>query len=184
MRFVTRIAAALPVLAFALLAVSAHVPARADGPGKDDAARKAAANGIEIVDYGIYSLDVARRVPAPGDVSLSRNIVTNLKVIRQEREIAAQPGRSFGYQFRVTDPALAGRPLTLRTVFPELTNPETGKSATTQERVIVAEPGSLIYDGYRFDYGWEMAEGIWRFQIVSDGKILSEQRFKIVVPLN
>lgn len=141
-------------------------------------------NGIEIIDFGIYSLNVTRRVQAPRDVSLERNIVANVKVIRKDREIAAQPGRSFGYQFRITDPALAGKRITLRTTFPKLTNPATGKSATSQERTIIARPGEAIYDGYRFDYRWEMAEGIWRFQILIDGKLVSDQRFKIVVPLN
>lgn len=141
-------------------------------------------NGIEIIDFGIYSLTVTRRVSAPGDVSLERNIVANVKVLRKDRVIAAQPGRSFGYQFRIVDPALAGRRLTLRTTFPELTNPETGKKSTSQERTIVAQLNAPMYDGYRFDYRWEMAEGIWRFQILADGKLISEQRFKIVVPLN
>ncbi|MEQ8698294.1 MAG: DUF3859 domain-containing protein [Bauldia litoralis] len=141
-------------------------------------------NGIEIIDFGIYSLTVTRRVSAPGDVSLERNIVANVKVLRKDRVIAAQPGRSFGYQFRIVDPALAGQRLTLRTTFPELTNPETGKKSTSQERTIVAQLNAPMYDGYRFDYRWEMAEGIWRFQILADGKLISEQRFKIVVPLN
>lgn len=156
----------------------------AGGPRADDANAAASANGIEVIDYGIYSLTVTRRVPAPDDVSLERNIVANVKVLRKDRVIAAQPGRSFGYQFRVTDPALAGRRITLRTTFPELTNPDTGKRSSSQERTIVAQVGAPIYDGYRFDYRWEMAEGIWRFQVLVDGKLISDQRFKIVVPLN
>jgi hypothetical protein len=148
------------------------------------AARADSQNGIEIIDYGIYALSVTKRVSAPGDVSLERNIVSNVRVIRQDRVIAAQPGRSFGYQFRITDPALAGKRLTLRTTFPTLTNPASGKSATSQERTIVAQLGAPIYDGYRFDYRWEMAEGIWRFQVLVDGKVISDQKFKIVVPLN
>jgi hypothetical protein len=145
---------------------------------------RAAQSGLDIIDYGIYSLRVTRRVEAPGDVSRERNVVSDVRLIRKEREIIAQPGRSFGYQFRITDPALAGRPIVLRTIYPRLTNPETGHSATRQERVIRVRPGVPVYDGYRFDYRWEMAEGIWRFQIVIDGKVVSDQRFKIVVPLN
>jgi hypothetical protein len=149
-----------------------------------EAAANGSKNGIEIIDYGIYSLSVTRRVAAPGDVSRERNIVADVRVIRKEREILAQPERSFGYQFRITDPALAGKRIVLRTIFPKLTNPATGKSATRQERVIQVRLNAPIYDGYRFDYRWEMAEGIWRFQIVVDGKVVSEQRFKVVVPLN
>jgi hypothetical protein len=153
-------------------------------PLADPAAANDTKSGIEIIDYGIYSLNITRRVAAPGDVSRERNIVANVRVIRKERTILAQPERSFGYQFRITDPALARKRIVLRTIFPKLTNPTTGASASSQKRVISVRLNAPIYDGYRFDYKWEMAEGIWRFQIVIDGKVVSEQRFKVVVPLN
>lgn len=140
---------------------------------------------LAIEDYGIYDAVVTGQVDAPQDISGQRNIVGNIKLIRKTRELAAYPGRSFGFRFKVTDPSLLGKRLVLRTRFPKMTNPETGKVSTGQEReFLVSTINTVQYDGYRFDYRWEMAEGIWSFEIIYDGKVLTKQTFKVIVPLN
>jgi hypothetical protein len=144
----------------------------------------AAASGqVEIQDYGFYDLSVDGSVPAPKDVSGTRNIVSNIRLQRQTEEIDAQLGRSFGFRFRIADPALHGKTLTLRTIFPPLTNPESKRTMTTQDRAFTAT-GESVYDGYRFDYDWEMAEGIWTFQILHNGKVIGEKKFKVIIPMN
>lgn len=160
------------LLLLAVLVVLGAAPALAKSP-------------LQVVDFGIYKLNINSTVKAPGDVSLERNVVSNIKLFRQARKIMAQPGRSFGFRFRVTDPGLVGKRLTLRTIFPRLTNPKTGRTATSQDRTFIAQSTQITYyDGYRFDYRWEMAEGIWRFQLLDGARVLSEQRFQIIVPLN
>ena len=42
----------------------------------------------------------------------------------------------------------------------------------------------LVLNAYRFDYGWEMAEGIWRFQVLHKGEVIAEKAIKVVVPMN
>ena len=163
--WLARVLAPILVLALALAA-----PARASGQ-------------VEIKDFGFYDLSVDGSVPAPEDVSGSRNIVSNIRLQRQTQEIDAQLGRSFGYRFRVTDPALMGQTLTLRTIFPPLTNPDSRRTMTTQDRPFVGT-GELLYDGYRFDYDWEMAEGIWTFQVLHKGRVIAEKKFKVIIPLN
>ena len=167
-RFRFRLARALAPLAVLALALAA--PVHASGQ-------------VEIQDYGFYDLSVDGSVPAPGDISGSRNIVSNIRLQRQTEEIDAQLGRSFGFRFRITDPALYGQTLTLRTIFPPLTNPESKRTMTTQDRPFTAT-GESVYDGYRFDYDWEMAEGIWTFQVVHNGKVIAEKKFKVIIPMN
>ena len=158
-----------PLLALALLAA---VPA-------------AQASQVEIKDYGFYDLSVDGSVPAPEDISGSRNIVSNIRLQRQTDEIDAQLGRSFGLRFRIADPSLVGKTLTLRTIFPPLSNPESKRTMTTQDRPFsVGSTDDVLYDGYRFDYDWEMAEGIWTFQILHNGKVIGEKKFKVIIPLN
>ena len=154
----------------ALLALALAAPAKAAGQ-------------VEIQDYGFYDLSVDGSVPAPDDVSGTRNIVSNIRLQRQTEEIDAQLGRSFGFRFRIVDPALHGQALTLRTIFPPLTNPESKRTMTTQDRQFTAT-GESVYDGYRFDYDWEMAEGIWTFQILHNGKVIGEKKFKVIIPMN
>jgi hypothetical protein len=143
-----------------------------------------ASTQIEILDFGFYDVSVQGTVPAPEDISLERNVVGNIRLERQTDEIDAQLGRSFGFRFRITDPSLIGRRLVLRTIFPPLTNPKNRRTMTTQDREFVAMVGETLYDGYRFDYDWEMAEGIWTFQIVDGGKVIAERKFKVIIPMN
>jgi len=158
-----------PLLALALLA----------------AAPAARASQVDIKDYGFYDLSVDGSVPAPEDISGSRNVVSNIRLQRQTDEIDAQLGRSFGLRFRISDPALVGKTLTLRTIFPPLSNPESKRTMTTQDRPFsVGSTDDVLYDGYRFDYDWEMAEGIWTFQILHNGKVIGEKKFKVIIPLN
>jgi hypothetical protein len=144
----------------------------------------AGSSQVEILDYGFYDVSVQGQVPAPEDISGERNVVGNVRLERQTEEIDAQLGRSFGFRFRVTDPMLIGRKLTLRTIFPPLTNPQSRRTMTTQDREFVAMGGEPLYDGYRFDYDWEMAEGIWTFQVLENGRLLAERKFKVIIPMN
>jgi hypothetical protein len=155
---------------FVLLALALAAPAQASGQ-------------VEIKDFGFYHLSVDGSVPAPDDISGSRNIVSNIRLQRQTEEIDAQLGRSFGFRFRISDPSLYGQQLTLRTIFPPLTNPESKRTMSTQDRPFTGS-SELLYDGYRFDYDWEMAEGIWTFQILHNGKVIGEKKFKVIIPMN
>ena len=81
--------------------------------------------------------------------------------------------------------ALVGETITLRRIVPPLTNPDTRETATTIERdVVIAHENQLVLNAYRFDYGWEMAEGIWRFQVLHKGEVIAEKAIKVVVPMN
>jgi hypothetical protein len=139
---------------------------------------------IEIIDYGVYNHVVTEVVPAPGEVAGERSLVANVTLREQTTLIDAQRGRMFGYRFRVTDPALLGRTLTTRKLVPRLTNPKTGESATVIEGEVTAQAGTLHLNAYGFDYDWERAEGEWTFQVLLDGKLLAEKKFKIVLPMN
>jgi len=148
------------------------------------AGAKPASTPITVADYGVYTLSVKKRVKAPGDVSGERNVVTNIRLQERTRTVFGQLGRSFGYRFRIADPTLFGRQLTLRTIFPTLRDPRTGRSGTSQSRPFIALSSGLYYDGYRFDFSWEMAEGLWRFQLLDGGKLLHEETLRVVIPLN
>lgn len=145
---------------------------------------KPANPSVTVVEYGVFTLSVKNRVKAPGDVSGERNVVTNIRLVERTRTVFGQLGRSFGYRFRIADPKLFGRQLTLRTIFPKLRDPRTGRSGTSQSRPFIPLSDTLYYDGYRFDFRWEMAEGLWRFQLLDGDKLLHEETLRVVIPLN
>lgn len=140
---------------------------------------------IAIVDFGIYEHNVERFEPEPSHISRERVIVTNVTLLRHAEEVDAQLGRMIGFQFRVTDPALVGQTLTVRRIVPPLTNPKTGQTATTIARdIVVFHEGQLMLNAYRFDYDWEMAEGLWRFQVIHNGRVIAEKTIKVVLAMN
>jgi len=166
------IARGLPRLATALfLAAAAQTAAASD-------------RGVEIVDYGIYDHTVTAVVPEPKDVAGERTTVADVRLREKTEIVDAQKSRMFGFQFRVTDPALYGQTLVTRKLVPKLTNPQTGRSATVVEGSVVAGPDTLFLNAYGFDYDWERAEGEWTFQVLHDGKVLAEKKFKVILPMN
>jgi hypothetical protein len=143
------------------------------------------ASRISIVDYGIYEHRVERFEVEPKHVSGERVIVTNVTLLRHAEEVDAQLGRMIGFQFRVTDPALVGKTITVRRIVPKLTNPKTGQTATVIERdILVAYDGQLMLNAYRFDYDWEMAEGLWHFQVLLDGRVIAEKTMKVILAMH
>lgn len=143
-----------------------------------------AERGIEIVDYGIYDHVVTQVIPEPKDVAGERTTVANVRLREKTQVIDAQRGRMFGFQFRVTDAALYGKTLVTRKIVPRLTNPKTGHSAATVEGEVTAGPGTIFLNAYGFDYDWERAEGEWTFQVLHEGKVLAEKKFKVILPMN
>ena len=139
---------------------------------------------ISVVDFGVYKLSVDHRAAAQRAISGERNVVSNIRIFRRTRTVFAQLGRSFGYRFRIADPTLLGRRLTLRTAFPPLQDPQTGRIGTSQSRPFMPLSSGIYYDGYRFDYLWELAEGLWRFQLLDGETLLHEEVLHVVVPLN
>ena len=164
-----RIARGLPGVAVALL-LAAQPAAAGD-------------RGVEIVDFGIYDHTVTAVIPEPKDVAGERTTVANIRLREKTEVIDAQKSRMFGFQFRVTDPAHYGKTLVTRKLVPRLTNPKTGRSATMVEGEVVAGPGTFL-NAYGFDYDWERAEGEWTFQVLHDGKVLAEKKFKVILPMN
>lgn len=139
---------------------------------------------VEMSEAGIYETGPPRRVPLRDSVSGEMNLVSGVRLIRRARVLAAQPGRSFGWRYRFRG-LPSGATVTLRTLHPPLTNPQTGATMTrSQRRVRIDDPEKLRYTGYTFDYMWEMAEGVWRFQVLYRGRVIGERRFKVLVPLN
>ncbi len=138
---------------------------------------------VEIIDYGIYETGIRTTVPMPISVSGKMNVVASVRLTEKTREVVGQLGTSFGFRYRIHG-VPPGANVTIRTRHPRLTNPETGKSMNYGEREQETAPGSERYTGFSFDATYEIAEGEWAFQILYEGRIIGEQKFKVIVPMN
>jgi hypothetical protein len=138
---------------------------------------------VEIMDYGIYATGARTTIPMPMSVSGKMNLVANVRLTEKTREVLGQLGTSFGFRYRILG-VPSGAKVTIRTLHPRLTNPETGKSMNYGEREQDAGDSSERYTGYSFDSSYEIAEGEWAFQIIYEGRVIGEQKFKVIVPIN
>jgi hypothetical protein len=163
----------LAAAAFALLAMPSLAPSRAvaDQPR------------VEILDHGIYATGTRTTVPMPVSVSGKMNLVSNVRLLEATREVMGQLGTSFGFRYRVHG-VPDGATVTIRTRHPRLTDPDTGKSMTYGERDQTVTSGGDRYTGYSFDASYEIGEGEWSFQIIYEGRVIGEQKFRVVVPMN
>ena len=150
--------------------------------GMEIAAAQASA---DIFEYGEYRTRREGEKPADRTASGTTTMISTYVLVKRTEVINAQPGVSFGVQFRLAQPLAAGDVLVFRITHPPLTNPKTGRTMTASE--FDSEPGlgaGEHYVGFTFDEGWEMAEGPWMIQVVQNGKVIAERPFKIVVLLN
>jgi hypothetical protein len=138
---------------------------------------------IEILDYGVYATGTRTTVPMPISVSGKMNLVADVRLTEKTREIVGQLGTSFGFRYRIIG-VPDGANVLIRTRHPRLTNPDTGKSMNYGEREQSVNAGGERYTGYSFDSSYEIAEGEWSFQIIYEGRVIGEQKFKVIVPIN
>lgn len=106
------------------------------------------------------------------------------RLIEQTDQIVGILGNSFGIVIRLENLPPGPAMLTIRTIHPPLTNPQTGKTMTVSEYDWPVMMRDNVYFGYTFDHGWEIAEGAWTKQILYNGRVIAEKKFKVVVPIN
>ncbi len=152
------------------------------------AAATAAASGepgATILSYGRYETRRTGEIEK-SDRTASGELqsVDAHRLIQQSEEIVGQLGNSFGLDLRLNNFPPGPVTLTIRTLHPPITNPRTGRSMSVSEYDWAVTGRENVYFGYTFDYGWEIAEGVWTKQIVYRGRVIAEKKFKVVVPLN
>jgi hypothetical protein len=106
------------------------------------------------------------------------------RLIEQTDQIVGILGNSFGVVIRLDNLPPGPALLTIRTIHPPLTNPKTGATMSVSEYDWPVTIRDDVYFGYTFDHGWEIAEGNWTKQILYNGRVIAEKKFKVVVPIN
>jgi len=138
-----------------------------------------------IVSFGRYDTRIAGK-PEKAERTASGVVqpVDGHKLLEQTDLIVGQPGNTFGIELKLENFPSGTASLTIRTTHPPLTNPKTGKTTTVSEYDWTSATGENTYFCFSFDDGWEIAEGVWTMQVLHEGKVIAEKKFKIVVPIN
>jgi len=165
-----------PVVRLLLLAVVA-------GTAAADA--RAAEPGATIIEYGRYETERSGEVlKKPGTASGAVTPVHTRRHMERTDRIFGQLDRSFGIEVDLRNMPPGPVPLTIRTLHPPLTNPDTGRTTDVSEYDWTVISREKLYFGFTFDHRWEIAEGRWTKQILHDGKVIAEKTFMVMVPLN
>ena len=139
----------------------------------------------KIVSYGRYEIvETGRPEKAERTVAGEVKPVETRRLIQQTDEVVGQLGNTFGFEVDLEGLPPGPVNLLVRTIHPALTNSETGRTMTVSEYDWPVVGRNQVYFGFTFDYRWEIAEGIWTKQLVYNGKVIAEKKFKVIVPLN
>ena len=146
-------------------------------------AADAEVTGIEIVNFGIYTADIASKQWNPGGVA--HNVVENPKLAVRTVAVPAQVGVHFGIEYKVL-----GSPEGAKAVIHRITRypmegvrpPGSSAPLYVSERDVTKTIGATSYSDYSLDEEWEAVPGEWSIEIWSNGRKLAEQHFTLVKP--
>jgi hypothetical protein len=135
--------------------------------------------GVDVVEQGIYTADIERRVR--GSDGLFRNVLNNICHVVDTMMLPARLGLHFGFRYRLNGSA-DGQIVDVRkvTLFPTaLQPPGATRPITSAEQVYRRQIGTVSFTGYAFDETSELVPGIWTFQMWHGRRMLSEMKFTI-----
>ena len=138
---------------------------------------------VEIVETGIYRVEIAKTTQASGTATGVRDELANVKLVANTTTVPAQIGTKFGIRYRVVgSPDRASVKLTVIVRFPGegLRNPKTGERKAQDVTVWTRNIGVVTYSGYSFDEGWELVPGTWTYEVLHEGRKIAEQSFTVV----
>lgn len=145
-------------------------------------AEEARFDGIEIVDTGLYRLELGKETPdpnAPGEMMAS---VEKAELIESTTTVPGALGREFGLRYRVLgEPAGAEVTFDFHYTYPSpgLADPERDAPLLEERFSRQRTIGKTEFTGFGFDNPWEIVPGTWTFEISHDGKTLATQSFEV-----
>jgi hypothetical protein len=134
--------------------------------------------GAKLLDYGMYATSGETNCDFSAPIGYCA--LLSINHVATATDIPGALGVSFGIHY-----ALDAGPSPIRSVlfFPPagLKNPRFPAAAHSYARDENCD-GSDCYDLYALDFPWEVVEGIWTFQIWSNGSLVLEKKFRVVLP--
>jgi hypothetical protein len=138
----------------------------------------------EVTEFGIYSAEVVKKVPAPGVATGTNEALSSFKLIQSTTNVPAKIGTRFGFRYRIKgSPTNAPIVLTMVGEHPPYKNPKTGKSQARDEYQLESWIGET-YTSYLLENEWELIPGPFKFEVWHQGKKLCEQAFMITADAN
>lgn len=140
--------------------------------------------GITVDEWGTYTAGNGVE-GKPTDKGIRRISVTDIHHVSTTRTVLAVLGVHFGFGYRITG-VPAGTVVPVRYV---IFFPKPGvMGSVTDKRIVEDHYTDLTYAAeheywlWSFDMRSEIVPGVWRVQVWSGGKMLTEQKFNVELP--
>jgi len=168
------------ILCGAALAIFA-LPAWAQSTDAKDAAQPKV-DTVEIVDYGVYTLD--EKVVSTNADGVTKRETTNARLAEQTRTLKVQFGIHFGFRYNIIG-SPADALVDLRTVLiyppgglhnPDVDHPVYGAEFPTRRRI----GEQNVYAGITIGHQWGMVPGPWTVELWQGDTKLASQTFTLV----
>jgi hypothetical protein len=138
---------------------------------------------IEIVEYGIYTVD--KKSCSRDAQGIERCDRSNVRHAATTWNVPAQIGVEFGLLYRVAG-APNGSPISVKRVWrlpePGFRSPSADKPVHSLDREDVTKIGDTVFVSYGFDDTWELVPGPWILEFWYGDRKLDERRFVITRP--
>ena len=138
---------------------------------------------VEVLDYGIYTVDV--KSSHRDSQGISQNVSTNVRLAKATITVPAKKGVEFGIRYKI-DGAPVGTTVSLREVTvvpsPGLQPPTASQPIYTSTTMTKSKIGEVSFSGYRLDDPWELLPGVWVIQLWYRDRKLAEQNFTVTAP--
>jgi len=142
----------------------------------------ASVTGTEIVEFGVYEVEMGRRIDDRHTVAGYRSKAKRLVLREATDNVPAEQGVGFAVKFRlVGDEEGESVLITAVTRFPEpgLTNPETGVTRQYSQSAIQSAVGRIFLHGYRLSQPWEVVPGKWALELYHEGRLIGRKTFTV-----
>ena len=140
----------------------------------------------KIISYGIFTFsDKYNTLEATETFSGKVHLYLGQPILAvATNQIPAKIGTTFGFIYEVSNlPVKNGEEVELvKTVkTPAIKKPDGTTSIKSQYKIKrpVLDGRAIDYYGFGFDYDYELAPGVWEFEISYEGKILCTQTFTV-----
>jgi Domain of unknown function (DUF3859) len=139
---------------------------------------------VEVLDYGIYSVDV--KSSHRDTQGINDNLSTNIRLAKATTTVPAEQGIEFGMRYKI-DGTPIGTVVTLRelTIFPSpgLRPPTASRPIHDSRTTTKPKIGEVSYTGYRLDDPWELLPGVWVIQLWYGNRKVAQHNFTVTAPL-
>ena len=141
---------------------------------------QAGSSELKVIDYGLYKASNEASISDTNSPTGEVRSGGTFKLVEQSDTISAKLGNAFGFRFSIPK-ELQQTQLKYVYSFPEMRNPNTGRSYTNFESLGGAKghgPSSGIF--YNLTDPWELVPGKWTIQVFVNDRKLLERQFTLV----